>query len=75
MGTQIFLSSYASGLKEVSFDVTEEHFMPSGSEQKGTHQSSSFAFMLQGTERKDPEERAHYKSQLDPEQSSLSWLN
>lgn len=32
--TQIFLSSYASGLKESSFDVTKEHCMPSGWEWK-----------------------------------------
>lgn len=29
--------------------------MLSGCEEKGSHQSGSFAFMLQGTERKDPE--------------------
>lgn len=35
--------------------------MLSGCELKGSHQSGSFAFMLQGTERKDPEDRTHHK--------------
>lgn len=66
LGTQIFLSLYASGWKKKSFDVAKEHFMLSGCGQKGSHQSDSFAFMRQRTEKKDPEGRAHHQPWLSP---------
>lgn len=49
-----------------SFDVAKEHVMLSGCEQQGSHQSDSFAFMCQRTEKKDPEGRVHHKPWLNP---------
>lgn len=75
LGTQFFLSLYASGVRETAFDITQKHFVLSGCERKGRLINQVPLPSCSKEQRKAPEERAHHKPWLDPSWNSLSWLH